>query len=128
MIYLLEDVNLSYPRLRENKEIINLLNGQNSKLICCGHSHIPRSVQINQKQLIVNPGSIGLQAYTDNEPVKHSMQNYSPLASYCIIEKNDSSWIVNNIKVPYDIKSAVKECKKNNAHDWAHFLQIGRKV
>lgn len=127
LIYLLEDVTLGYAKLRTEKEIMHLLNGQQSKLICCGHTHTPRTVQLSNGQLIVNPGSVGLPAYTDDEPVVHSMENFCSQASYSIIEKGEFGWKNQQIKVPYDVQSAVDECKKRGRMDWVHFLLTGRK-
>ncbi|KGJ93776.1 metallophosphoesterase family protein [Colwellia psychrerythraea] len=126
LIYLLEDVQQGYAMLRSDEEIVNLLNGQQSSLICCGHTHTPRSVSLSTGQLVVNPGSVGLQAYTDDEPLPHSMQNFTHHASYSIVESSGSQWSVNNIKVPYDYQLAINESKKRNRSDWVHFLSTGR--
>lgn len=128
LVYLLENVELGYACLRPDNEITQLLNGQHSQVVCCGHTHIPRTVKINTGQLIVNPGSVGLQAYSDEEPIEHSMENFSSHASYAIIEKNNHGWAVQHIKVPYNVHSAVKDCKKRNRMDWVHFLETGRKT
>lgn len=128
LIYLLEDVTRGYPLLRSDSEILDLLAGQKSKLICCGHTHTPRTVNLSSGQLIVNPGSVGLQAYTDEEPVVHSMENYTPHASYSIVEQLGSQWIVQQIQVPYDYQRAMKEAKKRHRDDWQHFLSTGRRV
>ena len=128
LVYLLEDVSRGYALLRSDNEIIDLLAGQKSKLICCGHTHTPRAVNLSSGQLIVNPGSVGLQAYTDEEPVVHSMENFTHHASYSIVEKVDSEWVVQNIKVPYDYQRAVNESKKRNRSDWVHFLSTGRRI
>jgi predicted phosphodiesterase len=128
LIYLLEDVSKGYALLRSNSEIIDLLAGQKSKLICCGHTHTPRAVNLSSGQLIVNPGSVGLQAYTDEEPIVHSMENFNNHASYSIIEKRGSEWCVKNIKVPYNYQLAVTESKKRNRTDWVHFLSTGRRI
>ncbi|TYK65016.1 metallophosphoesterase family protein [Colwellia echini] len=128
LIYLLEDVSQGHAMLRSDSEIIDLLAGQSSKLICCGHTHTPRAVNLSSSQLVVNPGSVGLQAYTDDEPVIHSMENYSYHASYSIVEKINGAWRVQNIKVPYNYQLAVNESTKRNRSDWVHFLSTGRKL
>ena len=128
LIYLLEDVSKGHALLRSDSEIIDLLAGQESKLICCGHTHTPRAVHLSSGQLIVNPGSVGLQAYSDEEPVVHSMENFNHHASYSIVEKVNSAWVVQNIKVPYDYQLAVNESKKRNRSDWVHFLSTGRRL
>ena len=126
LIYLLEDVSSGAPLLREDHVITELLSGQTSSLICCGHTHLARTVVLNSGQTVVNPGSVGLQSYMDEEPVVHSMQNFNSHASYSIIEKSENGWVVDNIKVPYDLAAAVEECKKRNRLDWVHFLETGR--
>jgi len=128
LVYLLENVELGYARLRSDSEITELLNGQKSSLICCGHTHTPRTVSLSSGQIIVNPGSVGLQAYTDDEPNVHSMENFSSMASYSIIEKTENSWNIKHVRVPYDVDKAVAECEKRNRKDWVHFLTTGRQV
>ncbi|AJQ96017.1 metallophosphoesterase family protein [Gynuella sunshinyii] len=125
LIYLLEDVSNGYPKLRTDGDIIQLLNGNRSEVILCGHTHIPRMVMTTTKQLIVNPGSIGLPAYTDDEPVLHSMQNFAPHASYALIEKISGSWKVEHIKVPYDYQNAARDAEKRQRDDWVHYLTTG---
>lgn len=73
LVYLLEDLSRGYALLCSNNEIIDFIANQKSKLICCGHSHTPRIVNLSSGQLIVNPGSVGLQAYIDEESVVHFM-------------------------------------------------------
>jgi len=128
LIYLLEDVQQGYAMVRPDAEIISLLNGQQSSLICCGHSHTPRAISLSTAQIIVNPGSVGLQAYTDDEPLIHSMENFTHHASYSIVEGEGAKWAVSNIKIPYDYQLAVNESKKRNRTDWMHFLSTGKKI
>jgi predicted phosphodiesterase len=127
LIYLLENVESGYPRRRTADEIIELLNGQSSPVVLCGHTHIPRLVQLASGQMIVNPGSVGLPAYIDDEPCRHAMENHSPHASYAIIEKvGTGNWLVELVKVPYDVEQAVRAAKERGRQDWAHFLATGR--
>jgi predicted phosphodiesterase len=124
--YLLEDVNAGWPKLRTDAEIMRLLNGQASKLMLCGHTHIPRTVMLASGQMIVNPGTVGLPAYTDDEPVHHSMENYAPHAAYAIVEDSGAGWTVMQIKVAYDHRAAATAARKRQREDWAHFLTTGR--
>jgi putative phosphoesterase len=126
LVYLLENVELGYARLRSDDEIIQLLNGQKSKIIFCGHTHTSRTVSLTTGQIIVNPGSVGLHAYTDDEPVVHSMESFNSLASYAIVEKANDSWNIEHINVPYNVELAVIECKKRDRMDWVHFITTGR--
>ncbi len=126
LIYLLEDINTGRPCLRPENEIVELLHGQASNVVVCGHTHIPRTVKIGSGQVIVNPGSVGLPAYTDNEPVLHSMENYCPHASYAILEKTTAGWTIQQLKVSYPYQQAVRKAQEQQREDWAHFLSSGR--
>ncbi len=128
LVYLLEDVSTGVALLRSDDEIAELLGGQSSKLICCGHTHKPRLVRLSSGVSILNPGSVGLQAYTDQEPVEHSMENYTDKASYAIAEIRDDEWYVEHLRIPYEVQAAVEDCLARGRRDWAHFLQTGRRV
>lgn len=128
LVYLLENIENGYAQLRNDEEIVKLLNSQQSDVILCGHTHTPRAVYTSTRQLIVNPGSVGLPAYTDDEPVIHSMENYSPYASYAIIEREQGQWNTQHIKVTYDYEKAAKDALKRGRNDWAHFLTTGRGI
>lgn len=126
LVYLLENVDSGVAQLRKDKDIILLLNGQSSEVILCGHTHTARAVRTSTEQLIVNPGSVGLPAYTDEEPVVHSMQSFSPHAMYAIVERSQHGWSIQHCKIPYQYNRAVKEAHLRNRSDWAHFLRTGR--
>jgi predicted phosphodiesterase len=125
---LLEDVSSDAAQLRSDDEIHKLLAGQKTKLICCGHTHTPRLVKLSSGSLVLNPGSVGLQVYTDEEPVVHSMENYCDLASYAVAEIQNGKWVIEHVRVPYDVASAVEKCLSRGREDWAHFLETGRRV
>lgn len=132
LVYLLENVEKGYPLLRSDEHILDLLAGHRSNIIVCGHTHIPRVVQLSSGQLVINPGSVGLPAYSDEEPVQHSMQTYNNLASYAILEKNNTDnhlndkWNVELLNVNYDATSAIALAHENNRQDWAIALASGR--
>ncbi len=126
MTYLLENIETGKAHPRPESEIIDLLKGNSSSIVICGHTHIPRTVALSSGQLVINPGSVGLPAYTDDEPIPHSMENFSPHASYALIEKGMFGWTVEQIKVPYDFKKAAQAAANRGREDWAHFLSTGR--
>lgn len=67
--YLLETVMPYGARLATINEIKDRLGkNKEAKLILCGHTHQPRSVKVLDDLLIVNPGSVGLPAYSDGTP------------------------------------------------------------
>src|ERR1700694_3366479 len=104
--YLLEDVASGRPMLRPDPEILRLVRNVRHPVIVCGHTHIPRLVSLANGQIIVNPGSAGLPAYSDDAPVQHAMETYSPHASYTILTKTGSAWDVCFQNVAYDYEPA----------------------
>jgi predicted phosphodiesterase len=70
-------------------------------MIVCGHTHILRVVPLPNGTVIVKPGRVGLPAYDDEMPNYHSMETYTPNASYAIIEKREHQWHVELLSVSY---------------------------
>src|SRR6266567_87738 len=99
--YFLEDVSSGRPIARAEHAIVELLGTVQERVVLCGHSHIPRMVQLSSGQLIVNPGSVGVPAYADDAPVKHLMETHSPHASYAVLEESSSGWDVSFHRVAY---------------------------
>lgn len=124
-LYLIEKVNKFGIEEKNINELKNEIDQINQKIICCGHSHIPNIIKINSNQIIINPGSIGLQAYEDDIPIYHKIETKSPHAKYCIIENLDSEYKFDFINVKYDWKKASSYAKKNNRDDWSNWLETG---
>lgn len=99
--------------------------GAEAALIACGHSHLPRAVRSASGCLIVNPGSVGLQAYDDDHLHYHVMQNGSPDARYAIVERSGRGWSAALIAVPYDWQPMAALAERNGRPDWAHALATG---
>ena len=74
-------------RLAAPTEIEARLGGTRSPVMLCGHTHIPRVVQLPAGALVVNPGSVGLPAYDDVFPEYHVVETGSPHARYALLEK-----------------------------------------
>ncbi len=126
LCYLLEDVTSGHPQVREEEEVVSLLAGAAQPVIVCGHTHIPRLVRMANGQTIVNPGSVGLAAYSDDAPVPHAMENYSPDASYAVLEKTPSGWDATFRKVQYDTREASRTAAELGRSDWAYQIATGR--
>ncbi|EGU32431.1 metallophosphoesterase family protein [Vibrio scophthalmi] len=125
--YLLEDASHGHAQLRDDQSILDRLDGQTSAIILCGHTHTPRCVTLSTGQVVINPGSVGMPAYTDDEPFLHSMENYSPHARYATLTLNaEQQWDVAFHCVDYDVASAVEQALRRERNDWAHFLTTGR--
>jgi predicted phosphodiesterase len=126
LTYLLEDVQPGGVRLRETTGIRQLLGAVAHSLIACGHSHLARTVQLDDRTLVVNPGSVGLPAYRLDQPHPHIMEAGSPHARYAIVERAGDGWKVELIAVPYDYETASRRAAANGRPDWAPRLLTGR--
>lgn len=125
-VYLLEDVMDGLPEVRSEAAIRELLQGVRQPVVLCGHTHIPRVVELASGQLVVNPGSIGVPAYDDVDPVRYRMQTFSPHACYSILEKDGPGWNVSLERVAYDHQAAAEYARKRGRDDWAQGIATGR--
>lgn len=124
--YLLEHVEASRVSLRSTREIEANVTTITHPVILCGHSHVPRTVSLPQGKLIVNPGSVGLPAYTMETPVPHAMESGSPHARYALLHQMHTAWQVEHVQVPYSSEDAAKVASDHQRHDWAEWLTTGR--
>ncbi len=95
-------------------------------LILCGHTHVPRAIRLDDGRLIVNPGSVGLQAYDDAHPRTHVVENGTPHARYVLLTQRAAGWQVDHRAVPYDWEAAARRAEANGRGDWADALRTGR--
>lgn len=125
--YLLEDISDGKPQVRPDADILkDLGDAAQWPVILCGHTHVPRLVQLEHGPLILNPGSIGLPAYDDDAPVPHFMETFSPHASYAVLERTKRGWSATFHRVPYDHHAAAQRARELNRPDWAQGLEFGR--
>src|SRR5258708_6399197 len=124
--YLLENVMSGRPFLKSEEEIVRLVGDVRHPMVLCGHSHIPRLVRLASGQIILNPGSVGLPAYSDDEPIPHSMETYSPHASYAILTRTSAGWDVAFQRVAYDFEKASQAAAARGRKDWAKGIGTGR--
>lgn len=123
--YLLEEIEQDRVRLAPPGLIGERLGDVEGRLILCGHSHIPRVVSLGDGTWIVNPGSVGLQAFDDTKPVLHYVEVGSPHARYAILDWNERVPRVEFIAVEYDWEAASLEAARAGRSDWAHALITG---
>ena len=125
LTYFLEVVAESGCRPATKNEVANLAGTTDFSLILCGHTHLPRVMQLDDGCLIVNPGSVGLQAYEDTHPFTHQIETGSPHARYAIVERSAARWSVEFISVVYDWNAAAALAALNGRMDWVHPLKTG---
>ena len=127
LAYCLDHVDEHGMREATTAEIETRIAGCGAALILCGHTHIGRAVRLAGGQLVVNPGSVGLQAYEDDRPYPHVMEAGSPHARYAIIARGtDGTWAADLISVEYDWETAASLAAERGRHDWAIALRTGR--
>jgi putative phosphoesterase len=125
LFYFLERVSSAGARLASRVEVEQHADGIQQGLILCGHSHKPRTFTISGGRLVVNPGSVGLQAYDAHLPFYHTSENGSPHARYAICEMTEDGWNVSHRCVDYAYDKAVMAAKRNGRQDWAIALETG---
>jgi len=123
--YFMESVDANGIRLASASEMLARRGNVDARVICCGHTHVPRMVRMPDGALVVNPGSVGLQAYDDNHPYPHVVENGSPDARYAIIERRNGNWQAMLLAVPYAFEPMAKLAETNGRPDWAVALRTG---
>src|SRR2546423_9189497 len=90
--YLLETVQQDGDvRLATQAEVSKRLGSEHAPIILCGHTHVPRIVRLADGRTVINPGSVGLQAYRDLEPFNHATEVGAPHARYAVLERAKAS-------------------------------------
>jgi len=125
-VYMLEDVSSGTPILREEKKILEILDDISSKFVLCGNSCIPRCSNLSSGQVVINPGSVGLQAFKGSYPVEHTIENNTPDASYVILTVEDDKYGIELVKIAYDFEKAALKAVENEREDWAYALRTGK--
>lgn len=124
--YLLETVEPQLVRAATAQELGARLAGIPARMIFTAHSHLP-GVVVHADQLIVNPGSVGLPAYSDTQPYPHIMSTGSPHARFALVEfvagKEPG---ISHHAVAYDTARMAKLARERGRPDWEEALLTGR--
>ena len=99
--------------------------GAHAGLVLCGHTHLPRLARLGDGRFVLNPGSVGLPAYRDDEPTPHAVENGSPHARYAIARRDAQGWAVEFVCLPYDSQSAAAAARAAGWNAWANNLETG---
>ena len=124
--YLIEKVTRDKVIIKNDKELNYEIRNLSQKIICCGHSHKFNLISLETDKYIINPGSVGLQAYTDTKPYYHTMENGFNKASYCIIIKEKNQFKFYHNLISYDWKSAADCALKRKCNNWVNWLKTGK--
>lgn len=129
--YLMESTTPDYghhgsPGIRAatQAELRERIGAGRAALLACGHSHVPRIAQIDG-MAVVNPGSVGLQAYDDDHAQRHIVETGAPLARYARAQRIDGHWQIQLHAVAYDHEAAARRAESHGSAAWAHALRTG---
>ncbi len=125
--YLLHTVTADGAReatLDEVRERVGDVSGYT--LLLCGHTHLAGSLRLPGGPLIVNPGSVGWPAYTDDEPFPHEMAAGDPRARYALVDDASGQWEVSWRAVDYRCDDAAACAEAFGRPDVAKALRTGR--
>ena len=125
LVYFLETVTETDVRPATLAEVEERAGDTSARLILCGHTHVPRAVMLRDGRLIVNPGSVGLPAYDDDNPFPHAIENGSPFARYATVSNDGGSWQASFHLVAYDWEQAARDAEAVQRADWAKALRTG---
>ena len=124
--YLLSDVRESGVVVREPAGLEARTSDVRQPVVLCGHDHAPRTARLPSGKLVVNPGSVGLPAFTSETPYPHAMETGTPHARYSVICRGEAGWLVEDIAVPYEWDAASHVAMEHGRPDWAGWLATGR--
>ena len=129
LVYFLESVDAAGMRPATLAEATARAGGAQHGVphgvILCGHTHVPRGLRLADGRLVVNPGSVGLQAYDDAHPHPHVVENGTPHARYALLTRRPAGWQVEWRAVPYDAEPAARLAEQHGRPDWAGALRTG---
>ena len=124
--YWLEAVSPSgQVHLKDLREIAEDAGHTEASLILCGHTHLPRRIDLPDGRTIVNPGSVGCPGYDDTLPVYHVMQTGSTAACYAILERRGTAWTSTFRQIPYDTSRMAALAQRAGRKEWANALRTG---
>ncbi len=113
-------------RVATAAETAERAGGVRHGLILCGHTHVPRALRLADGRRVVNPGSVGLQAYDDGHPRPHVVENGTPHARYALLTRRGCEWQIELRAIAYDWGAAARRAEAQGRGDWADALRHGR--
>lgn len=119
--HFLETIEPEGLRRATEAEVAERLGGQGAALTLCGHSHIQGVLRLADGRRVANPGSVGLQAFRDDQPHDYVVGNGDVRARYAIVEDGEVAFHA----VAYDHQAAAAKAAGEGREDWAKGLATG---
>lgn len=118
-----KNFEISNPlKLFENTEFIGKTESDPvPDIVGYAHIHSPNIFRYKNKT-IFNTGSVGLPIEIDNEDSDCDFSHFSTISSYIVLEgilnsKEISSYSINLIRLPYDLKKEIEKLKESDIPD-----------
>lgn len=111
--------------LRPQAQIVAEAAEVSASLLLCGHTHLPRRVDLSQGRTLLNPGSVGCPGYDDDLPVYHIMETGTAAACYATVDRIGGHWASSFHHVPYDPSRMVAMAQEAGRLEWARALGSG---
>ncbi|MDF2388628.1 metallophosphoesterase family protein [Nostoc ellipsosporum NOK] len=118
-VFLLEEDGGDHFFASTEKQIRRKLGTFDAKLILCGHTHTPRVARLSDGCLLLNPGSVGVQAFPGLTVTG------SPHARYAIATCEYNKWSFSHHVVDYNWTEAAERASTTGFANWAHGLATG---
>lgn len=103
-------------------DVIDRAGAVDRRILLCGHTHIATVRILTNGLVAANPGSVGLQAFTDDRPADYVVANGDPRARYAVIEDGE----IRLIAIDYDHRAAAAKATAEGFDDWSAWLASGR--
>ncbi|NVO29002.1 metallophosphoesterase family protein [Donghicola sp. C2-DW-16] len=110
---------------RPRAEVAAEATGIKGSLLLCGHTHLPRRMDLPDGRVVLNPGSVGCPAYFDDTPVYHLVQTGTGAACYAVVQKGRHGWATAFRHVPYDPRRMIEMAKSADHPHWEPRLTSG---
>lgn len=125
---LLETVERSGLREATDAEVVGRLGADAGRfgLYLCGHTHLQRTRHLPGGGLVVNPGSVGWPAFSDDDPFPHCVEAGTPHARYTTVVGSADGWSATAHQIDYDVEAAAWLAERNSRPDIARALRTGR--
>jgi predicted phosphodiesterase len=111
--------------LKPQGEIAMEAEGIEATMLLCGHTHLPRRINLPDGRIILNPGSVGCPGYVDDNPVHQVVQTGTSAACYALVEKKNGGWASSFRHVPYDSRRMIQLAKDVDHPHWEARLANG---
>jgi len=95
------------------------------RVVLCEHSHLQHLIQLPDRPLVLNPGSVGCPSYDNPGADPHVSVAGSPHARYAILIIYEHDASAELVAISYGWRSASARAEANGRAEWAHSLRTG---